>query len=153
MGHSGGGPHALACGVLLPNRVVGVIAVASLAPYDAEGLDWFNGMAAAGTAELRTAARGRAALEEHLTSTEFDPEQFTPADHQALRREWSWLGTVAEQALEGDLSGMVDDDLALVAPWGFQLKNMRVPVLFLHGDVGTESRLTPTAARSPSTRP
>jgi hypothetical protein len=37
-------------------------------------------MAAAGAAELRAAAKGRAALEEHLASAEYDPELFTPAD-------------------------------------------------------------------------
>ena len=62
MGHSGGGSHALACGALLPERVLGVVSVAGLAPFDAEGLDWFAGMAASGVASLRTAAEGRAEL-------------------------------------------------------------------------------------------
>ena len=53
MGHSGGGPHALACAALLPERVLGAVIVAGLAPFQAEGLDWFAGMAAAGAAELR----------------------------------------------------------------------------------------------------
>jgi pimeloyl-ACP methyl ester carboxylesterase len=121
MGHSGGGAHALACGALLPERVLGVVCVAGLAPFQAKGLDWFAGMAAAGAAELRAAARGRATLEDHLGSTEFDPEQFTLADHAALAGAWSWLGEVAGQALESGLIGMVDDDLATVAPWGLTL--------------------------------
>src|SRR5947207_11610395 len=69
MGHSGGGPHALACGALLPERVVGVVCVAGLAPFRADrhdGLDWFAGMHASGAAELHAAAEGRAALEHHL---------------------------------------------------------------------------------------
>jgi pimeloyl-ACP methyl ester carboxylesterase len=33
MGHSGGGPHALACAALLPERVLGVVSVAALAPF------------------------------------------------------------------------------------------------------------------------
>jgi len=44
MGHSGGAPHALACGALLPERVLGVVSAAGLAPFGAEGLDWFAGM-------------------------------------------------------------------------------------------------------------
>ena len=63
MGHSGGGSHALACGALLPERVLGVVSVAGLAPFGAEGLDWFAGMATSGAAELRAATEGRAALE------------------------------------------------------------------------------------------
>src|SRR5918912_2148248 len=71
MGHSGGGPHALACGALLPERVLAVVSVAGLAPFGADGLDWFAGMTPSGAAELRAAAEGRAALEEYLQSTEF----------------------------------------------------------------------------------
>jgi pimeloyl-ACP methyl ester carboxylesterase len=133
MGHSGGGGHALACGALLPERVMVVVCVSGLAPVDAEGLDWFAGMAAAGAAELAAAARGREALLDRLTSTDFDPEQFTPADHAALAGDWSWLGDVAERALTGGLGGMVDDDLAYVAPWGFDPAEVTAPVLLLHG--------------------
>ncbi|MBS2535059.1 alpha/beta hydrolase [Catenulispora sp. NF23] len=43
-GRSGGGPHALACGALLPDRVRSVVALVSIAPYDAPGLDWYAGM-------------------------------------------------------------------------------------------------------------
>src|SRR5204863_5967915 len=45
MGWSGGGPHALACGVLLPEQVRGVTVIAGVAPYDADGLDYMTGMA------------------------------------------------------------------------------------------------------------
>ncbi len=41
MGHSGGGAHALACGALLRDRVLGVVCASGLAPFSAEGLDWF----------------------------------------------------------------------------------------------------------------
>ncbi len=140
MGHSGGSPHALACAALLPDRVVAAVCVSGLAPFDAGGLDWFGGMAAAGEAELRAAALGREALEKHLTSTEFDPAQFTPADHAALAGAWSWLGKVAGEAMKGGLGGMLDDDLAYVNPWGFDSRQVNRPVLLLHG---TEDRIAP----------
>jgi pimeloyl-ACP methyl ester carboxylesterase len=44
MGHSGGAAHALACAALLPDRVLAAICGSGLAPYHAEGLDWFAGM-------------------------------------------------------------------------------------------------------------
>ena len=142
MGHSGGGPHALACGALLPNRVVAAVSVSGPAPYDADGLDWFAGMASGGAAELRASARGGDALRELLMATEFDPEQFTPADHAALAGDWSWLGAIAARALQGGLDGMVDDDLACVAPWGFDPARIIAPVLLLHGG---EDRIIPVA--------
>ncbi len=43
-GISGGGPHALACAARLPDRLVAVASLASPAPYDAPGLDYFAGM-------------------------------------------------------------------------------------------------------------
>lgn len=133
MGHSGGGPPALACGALLPERVLGVVVVAGLAPLGAEGLDWFAGMAASGAAELRAATEGRTALEDYLESTEFDPEIFTPADHAALSGTWSWLNGVVGQAVEAGLGGMIDDELSYVAPWGFDPARVIAPVLLVHG--------------------
>lgn len=142
MGYSGGGPYALACGALLPDRVLGVVCVAGLAPFRAEGLDWFAGMAPFGTALLRAAAGGRAALKDYVASTEFDPEQFTPADHAALMGDWSWLGEVAGQAMKGGPGGMMDDELAYIAPWGFDPGQVSPPVLFLHGG---QDRIVPSA--------
>jgi pimeloyl-ACP methyl ester carboxylesterase len=142
MGHSGGAAYALACAALLPERVLAAVCASGLAPYYAQGLDWFAGMGTAGAAELRAATRGRAALEEHLASAEYDPELFTPADHAALAGPWSWLLTVVEQAMDGGLGGMVDDDLACVAPWGFDPGLVRPPVLFVHGG---QDRMVPSA--------
>ena len=44
VGRSGGGPHALAVAALQPERVSSVAVLVSLAPYNAGGLDWFEGM-------------------------------------------------------------------------------------------------------------
>ena len=52
-GISGGGPHALACAALLPDLVWAAAALASPAPYQADGLDWLADM---GAGDARAAA-------------------------------------------------------------------------------------------------
>jgi pimeloyl-ACP methyl ester carboxylesterase len=118
MGHSGGAPHALACGALLPERVLGVVSAAGLAPFGAERLDWFAGMAPSCAASLRAAAQGRAAKERHEAHAEYDPQMFTPADHGALEGEWSWLLDVVRPAVAAGPAALIDDDLAYVARGG-----------------------------------
>ncbi|MFI0367875.1 alpha/beta fold hydrolase [Actinomadura sp. 1N219] len=142
MGHSGGGPHALACAALLPDRVLAVVSVAALAPFGAEGLDWFAGMGPSSEASLRAAVAGRAAKENYEATAEYDPDMFTPADHAALAAEWSWFDDVVGPAVENGIGGLVDDDLAYVAPWGFDPSRITAPLLVLHGE---QDRIVPAS--------
>ena len=135
MGHSGGGPHALACGALLPERVLGVLSVSGMAPYGAEGLDYFAGMADSGAASLRAAAQGREAKERFEATADEDAESgFIPADLAALEGEWSWFISVVRPAVEKGPDALIDDDLAYVSPWGFDPARVVAPTLLVHGD-------------------
>lgn len=142
MGHSGGGPHALASAAVHPDRVVAAVSGAGLAPFGAHGLDWFAGMVPSGVQALRAAAAGRDEKERFEASdTEYDPE-FTPADLEALSGEWSWLNEVVGPALANGHGPLVDDDLAYVNDWGFDPGDVTCPVLFVHG---AEDRIVPSS--------
>lgn len=142
MGHSGGGPHALACAALLPERVLGVVTGAALAPFEAEGLHWFAGMIDSGRAALLAAGEGREAKARfEAFGVEYDPE-FTPADMAALGGDWGWLGTVAGRGLESGPYGQIDDDIAYITPWGCDPADIVAPTLLLHGGL---DRIVPAA--------
>jgi pimeloyl-ACP methyl ester carboxylesterase len=137
MGASGGGPHALACAALLPDRVAAVVCLGSPAPYT-ESFDWFAGMVSPGG--LRAAVAGREARERYAATEEFDENSFTAADWTALEGAWSSLGADAGRAGAAGPDGQIDDDLAYVAPWGFDVAQIVAPVLVVHGG---EDRVIP----------
>jgi len=141
-GHSGGGPRALACGALLPDRVVAVVSVSSPAPWPAPGLDYFAGMSDGGARELRAAARGRAELQEVLAENEFDPQSFIPADYAALEGSWSWFNGIVEAATANGFDGMVADLVGAMAAWGFDPAAVSAPTLIMHG---TADRMVPSS--------
>jgi len=132
MGASGGGPHALACAALLPDRVSAAACLAAIAPADADGLDFLAGMASDG-ASLRAARRGRPAREHYEATAEFDPESFVERDYAALEGAWASLGADVGEASADGPDGLIDDDMAFVTPWGFAVADIDVPVLFVQG--------------------
>jgi pimeloyl-ACP methyl ester carboxylesterase len=133
MGYSGGATFALACAALLSDRVVGAVGFSPLAPYSAEGLDWFAGMGPSGVASLTAATLGLSAKESFEATNDAEPD-FVPADLTVLSGAWGWLGTVAGPAMAGGPGGLIDDDIAYVSAWGFDVAQIGVPVLLAHGD-------------------
>lgn len=68
-GHSGGGPHALACAALLDGVVSSAASVSGLAPYDSDDVSWAAGFPESTMAEFQVARLGATELEEYLVET------------------------------------------------------------------------------------
>ena len=83
LGMAGGGPHALACAALLPERVSRAAALGSPAPRRAKGLDWFGGMSDANVNLYMTAATDPEALGIRLIRAAVDIKA-DPASHIAV---------------------------------------------------------------------
>lgn len=154
VGRSGGGPHALACAALLPDRVTSAAALVSLAPWDAEGLDWFEGMTRSNRDAYRVAkaatdepggedykrllrnAEVRAASPDSLVANVTDdmprPDKLVIADgaiRDALRRNFAFAAPDRKTNF-----GWVDDVLSFCRPWDFKLSEIQVPVLLWQGE-------------------
>jgi pimeloyl-ACP methyl ester carboxylesterase len=151
-GGSGGGPHALACAALRPDRVVRATSSVGEAPYGDGGLEhdgWVDGMDPENVKEFEIALAGEEALTEYVEaqqaqaearvavdpSTVLDDYDLSDSDRAQLARPEVMQivrEATAEWAFNG-VGGWVDDDLAFTRPWGFDLSNIAVPVLIIYG--------------------
>ena len=142
-GKSGGGPHALATGALLPDRVAAVISIAGCRPY---GDGFLEGMGADNIEEFRLALQGEAALRPFVMKHR---EALKDADAAALVHDLATLlpevdrrvltSDVGADAVAGMVGGVqvpdawIDDDLAFARHWGFEVGDLAVPTYVWQG--------------------
>lgn len=151
-GGSGGGPHALACAALLPDRVVRATCLVGVAPLGDPGLDqdsWLAGMDPENVKEFGWTLAGEDVLMRELEgmhakmaarvagdpSSVLDGFELSDADRSELtRRETQQIirESWAEHSVRG-VGGWADDDLAHFRPWGFDVDRISIPVLIWYG--------------------
>ncbi|WP_433130737.1 alpha/beta fold hydrolase [Micromonospora sp. CA-240977] len=148
VGRSGGGPHALACAALLPDRVTRAAVLVGLAPAGAPDLDWYAGMAATNVTDygqadedlteltLNLKIRAEEARRDPMTLLDFlrpqlPDEDIRVVDDVAIRR---LLTDMYAEALRHGPEGWIDDVLAIRRGWGFDLGAIRAEVRLWHGE-------------------
>lgn len=157
VGRSGGASHALACAALLPERVTRVAALVALAPRDAEGLDWYDGMTQSNVEFFRAAESGYAELaalvgacaerirRDPLSELPFDPADL-PAPDRSVLADYGVRTMLYDnfvEALKSD-AGWTDDTYSAVRPWGFAVGEITRPVLLWHGELDIHSPVAHT---------
>jgi len=146
-GISGGGPHALATAALLPGLVAATASLASPAPFPAEGIDWFAGMGEDNIDDFKLFMSDEAAARVKMGE---DREHLLAVTGADLAASWQTLLTPTDAAvLTGDFADYVafclreglapgdqgwwDDSRAMAIPWGFDVTDIAVPTMVMHG--------------------
>ena len=148
-GGSGGGPHALAVAALLGDRITRGACIVGVAPYEALGAAWSEGMDPENVKEFLWAIEGEEKLAVELSREDAelrvrvsaDPASLLagfdlPESDRAVLARPDFAQVIREETDEETRQGVwgwVDDDLAHIHPWGFDLATIRVPTAVWYG--------------------
>jgi pimeloyl-ACP methyl ester carboxylesterase len=151
-GGSGGGPHVLACAALLPDRIVRAICEVGVAPLGTPGLEqeaWLAGMDPENVKEFGWALAGEDVLAPELQALQRQIEERVRVDPSSILQDFEMsesdraelarpetMQIIRESTFEwaaNGVDGWVDDDLAMLQPWGFDVGDISVPVLIRYG--------------------
>ena len=146
-GWSGGGPHAMAVAARLPERIVAAATMGGVAPYPAEGIDWFEGMGPENIEEFGASLEGPEALIafkerawpqwRDITGAEVADAfggLIDDVDRGSLTGDFAEdVAASSREGLRNGYWGWFDDDMAFNRPWGFELADIRVPVHIWQG--------------------
>jgi pimeloyl-ACP methyl ester carboxylesterase len=147
VGWSGGGPHALACAALLPERTMAAATLAGVAPAKAPDLDWLAGMGEENLEEFEAARAGQDQLSSYMQAARTEilgssaenihaalGDLLSDVDRAVLSGEFAeYFDAGAKAAVEHTIWGWFDDDLAFLTDWGFDLAAIAVPVMIWQG--------------------
>ena len=147
-GWSGGGPVALACAALLPDRVRACVTLGSLAPWHEAGdvsIGWFEPAVLADWQHLGSAPEPELVPEFEAASAlvarrtvrgwASDPRA-NAADREATLAPGGLGRAIVgsmRRAVSTGYHGFLDDNVAEARDWGFRVAAIRVPVVVRHG--------------------
>lgn len=145
-GHSAGGPHALACASLLPERVIAGIVISSVAPMSRpnayKGMPVFNQILARCSRSLpfvtkliRRSMRGMVLDDMEKTSRRL-MASIPEADKAVLyasRNLEIFVASVQEGFRQGSRA-VAQDDILINREWGFDLRAIKPRIDIWHGE-------------------
>jgi pimeloyl-ACP methyl ester carboxylesterase len=145
-GWSGGGPHTLACAARL-DGVKAALVIAGVGPSTATDLDFLAGMGQDNLDEFGEAAAGESRIRACLDAARPGLQAATPeqlitelasllpdVDRAALTDEYGEdMAASFHEALREGVDGWLDDDLAFLDHWGFELDEIQVPTSLWQG--------------------
>jgi len=146
IGWSGGGPHAI--NMSRDRRSVGAITLAGVGEWGNSDLDFLKGMGPENHEEFGAALAGEASIEEWMIKNTPAFKNVTGAD--LITSFGGLIGEADKKALTPEVAeqdaasfrrslsvsyyGWLDDDLAFVQPFGFELAKINKPILVWQGD-------------------
>ena len=146
VGWSGGGPHALA--MSLDKRCAGIITLAGVGQYGQSDLNFLDGMGPENIEEFGISLKGEGPLRDWMNANAVAMQHVTgqglrealggligKADKEVLSGDFADdMAAVMRRALAHGFDGWIDDDLAFVREWGFDLGAINIPVHLWQGD-------------------
>jgi pimeloyl-ACP methyl ester carboxylesterase len=147
-GTSGGGPHALAIAALAPDRCTHVRCIVSVAPFDAEGLDFYQGLDPENVERFQIARKGRDLAEGPLAAdlaasvaraasdplTLFGTMNVPDSDRAVMARIAPHIAAGHIESARQGAAGYIDDLVAFTTPWGFDVADVSAPLVIEYGD-------------------
>jgi pimeloyl-ACP methyl ester carboxylesterase len=141
LGLSGGGQHAIATG--LDSRTSGVVTVGSLAPYAELGQDFYKGMQQVDIDEYADALRN---IEDLVTRFKgwLNPEasdvmmgsEISERDKLSQQSPtWEALTKSMNFTMKAGFDWVADDYSSYLQPWGFDPRDVKVPVVIWQGEL------------------
>ena len=150
IGWSGGGPHALACAALLPERCIAASVLAGVGPHGEPDLDSLSDMGPENIEHKKIAIQGEEPLREWAKVNA--AAWFTIADEDlvaalgglvpeidvyALNEQGQakiWASSI-RRCLQNGIDGYIDDSLVFCKYWGFKPAEIQTPVTIWQGDL------------------